>query len=74
MTLKLLYKSNLVTENPHSGIIAGSYDIGSFLSVIPVTYFGGKVGASKPRFIAGGLFMMGIGSLIFASPHFLSPR
>ena len=61
-------------DSTQSGIIAGSYDIGSFLSVIPVTYFGGRVGASKPKFIAGGLFMMGIGSLIFASPHFLSPR
>lgn len=61
-------------HSTQSGIIAGSYDLGSLLSVIPVTYFGGKKGASKPRFIAGGLFMMGLGSLIFASPHLFSPR
>ena len=61
-------------DSTQSGIIAGSYDMGSLLSVIPVTYFGGRKGASKPRFIAAGLFMKGIGSLIFSSPHFFSPR
>lgn len=61
-------------DSTQSGIIAGSYDIGSFLSVIPVTYFGGRKGASKPKFIAFGLLLMGIGSVIFSSPHFFSPR
>ena len=32
-----------------SGQIAGFYDIGSLLTVIPVTYFGGRRVASKPR-------------------------
>ena len=32
-----------------TGLIAGSYDIGSLLSVIPITYFGGRLGSSKPR-------------------------
>ena len=61
-------------DSTQSGIIAGSYDIGSFLSVIPVTYFGGRQGASKPRYIAAGMFVMGTGSLIFASPHFFTHR
>ena len=26
-----------------TGVIAGSYDIGSMLTVIPITYFGGMV-------------------------------
>lgn len=34
-----------------SGLIAGSYDIGSMLAVIPVTYFGGRLGSSKPRLV-----------------------
>ena len=32
-----------------SGLIAGSYDIGSLLAVIPISYLGGLVGSSKPR-------------------------
>ena len=61
-------------DSTQSGIIAGSYDIGSLLSVIPVTYFGGKKGASKPKFIAAGLAIMGAGALIFATPHFVASR
>ena len=37
-------------ESVTSGQIASSYDIGSLLTVIPVTYFGGRVTASKPRY------------------------
>ena len=29
-------------KSTETGVIAGSYDIGSMLSVIPITYFGGK--------------------------------
>jgi organic anion transporter 4A len=32
-----------------TGWIASSYDIGSLLTVIPITYFGGRLGSSKPR-------------------------
>ena len=32
-----------------TGLIAGSYDIGSMISVIPITYFGGRIGTSKPK-------------------------
>ena len=46
----------------------------SLLAVIPVTYFGGRPGASKPKYIAIGMFIMGSGSLLFASPHFIIDR
>ena len=36
-------------DSTQSGIIAGSYDMGSLIAVIPVTYFGGRPGASKPK-------------------------
>jgi len=55
-----------------TGLIAGSYDIGSLLSVIPITYFGGRLGSSKPRYISLGMFMMGCGSLVFFLPHFIT--
>lgn len=32
-----------------AGVIAGGYDIGSMLSVIPITYFGARLGSSKPK-------------------------
>eukprot|EP00095_Tigriopus_kingsejongensis_P000424 maker-scaffold171_size289870-snap-gene-1.34 protein:Tk00424 transcript:maker-scaffold171_size289870-snap-gene-1.34-mRNA-1 annotation:"hypothetical protein LOTGIDRAFT_222876" len=57
-----------------SGLIAGSYDIGSMLAVIPITYFGGQLGSSKPRYISFGLVIMGLGSLVFALPHFITDR
>ena len=36
-------------RSTETGVIAGSYDIGSMLSVIPISYFGGRIGTSKPR-------------------------
>ena len=36
-------------QSTQSGIIAGSYDVGSMLAVIPISYFGGRLGSSKPK-------------------------
>ena len=55
-----------------TGVIAGSYDIGSMLTVIPITYFGGLSGASKPKYISTGLIFMGMGSILFCLPHFIA--
>lgn len=54
-----------------TGLVASGYDIASFICLIPVTYFGGRLGASKPRWIGIGVIVMGIGSAVFALPHFL---
>jgi len=32
-----------------TGVVAGAYDLGSMLAVVPVSYFGGRLGASKPK-------------------------
>jgi len=57
-------------RSSQSGLIAGGYDIASFACLIPVTYLGGRAGASKPRWLGWGVLIMGIGSLVFMIPHF----
>lgn len=54
-----------------SGLVSGGFDIASLISLIPVTYLGGRPNASKPRWIGVGIIIMGMGSLIFAMPHFI---
>lgn len=46
-------------RSSQSGLVAGGYDIASFLCLVPVTYLGGRAGASKPRWIAWGIVLMG---------------
>lgn len=58
-------------RSSQTGLIASGYDIASFVCLVPVTYFGGRTGASKPRWIGWGVVIMGLGSLTFAVPHFL---
>jgi organic anion transporter 4A len=53
-----------------SGFIASGYDIASVLCLIPVSYFGGT--GHKPRWIACGLLLLGLGSFLFAMPHFVA--
>jgi len=59
-------------QSSQSGLIASSYDIAALSVSIPVAYLGGRIGASKPRWIASGLFLLGIGSFVFSLPHFMT--
>lgn len=61
-------------RSSQTGMVASGYDIASFLCLVPVTYFGGRIGASKPRWIGGGMALMGLGALVFAFPHFIVPQ
>ncbi|XP_075427540.1 solute carrier organic anion transporter family member 4A1 [Ascaphus truei] len=54
----------------HSGLIASSYDIAACVCLMFVSYFGGN--GHKPRWLGWGVLVMGIGSLVFALPHFTS--
>ncbi|XP_068085065.1 solute carrier organic anion transporter family member 4A1 [Anabrus simplex] len=57
-------------RSAQSGLVAGGYDIASFICLVPVTYLGGRPAASKPRWLGWGVLVMGLGSLVFAVPHF----
>ncbi|CAK8679887.1 solute carrier organic anion transporter family member 4A1-like [Clavelina lepadiformis] len=58
-------------QSTETGFIASSYDIASFLSVLFITYIGGR--GHKPLWIGWGIFLLGLGSLVFTLPHFLAP-
>ncbi|XP_019403776.1 PREDICTED: solute carrier organic anion transporter family member 4A1 [Crocodylus porosus] len=55
-----------------SGLIASSYDIAACVCLIFVSYFGGN--GHKPRWLGWGVLIMGIGSLVFALPHFTTSQ
>ena len=55
-----------------TGTISGASNLGSLLTVIPMSYFGGRRGINKLRFFSLNLFIVGLGSTLFALPHFLS--
>eukprot|EP00092_Neocalanus_flemingeri_P007831 GFUD01008452.1.p1 GENE.GFUD01008452.1~~GFUD01008452.1.p1 ORF type:complete len:773 (-),score=179.75 GFUD01008452.1:95-2413(-) len=59
-------------HSTETGFIANSYDIASFLCLLPVSYLGGRGSGSKPVWIGAGLVIMGLGSLLFSLPHFAS--
>jgi len=53
-----------------SGVIASMYEIGNVGTVIFVSYLGSS--RNIPAFIGTGVILMGMGSIIFSFPHFLS--
>lgn len=55
-----------------SGMIAASYELGSLVSVIFVSYLGSN--RHIPKWIGIGVLLMGIGSLLFALPHVIAPK
>ena len=57
-------------KSADTGLIAASNDVGSLLVMLPASHLGGRLGASKPRWIAGGLLLVGLGSLVWTVPHF----
>ena len=55
-------------RSTESGFIASAYDISSVICLVPVSYLGGL--GSKPRWLGIGIFLLGLGSYMFALPHF----
>ncbi|XP_060792871.1 solute carrier organic anion transporter family member 4A1-like [Neoarius graeffei] len=54
-----------------AGLIASSYDIAACICLTFVSYFGGT--GHKPRWLGWGVFIMALGSVVFALPHFITP-
>jgi len=59
-------------QSTETGFIASCYDIASCLLVLVITYAGGK--GHKPKWIGWGVFIMGLGSIVFSLPHFFAPE
>ncbi|XP_051157758.1 solute carrier organic anion transporter family member 4A1 isoform X2 [Leptopilina boulardi] len=59
-------------SSSQTGLIAGGYDIASFFLLIPISYLGGRTISSKPRYIGVGVLVLGLGALLFASPHYFA--
>ena len=51
-----------------SGMISSSYDFSAAVFGVVISFIGS--GRYKARWLAGGAFVMGIGSLVMAIPHF----
>lgn len=54
-----------------SGLIVSSYEIGAVVAVIVISYFGhyGHI----PRILAIGSLIIGVGTIMFCIPHWISP-
>lgn len=52
--------------------MASSYDIGSLCVLLFVTYVGGR--GHKALWLGHGIFIMGVGAVVFSLPHFIAPN
>uniref|UniRef100_A0A8C6U2K4 Solute carrier organic anion transporter family member n=1 Tax=Neogobius melanostomus TaxID=47308 RepID=A0A8C6U2K4_9GOBI len=57
-------------SSSQTGLIVSSFDIASCVCLPFVSYFGNR---HKPRWLGWGIGIMGLGSLLFALPHFTTP-
>ena len=57
-------------QSTQTGLIAGCYDIGSMIAVIPISYFGGRLGISKPKFVHKVNVKISRNEIFFFQVHF----
>ncbi|XP_030641595.1 solute carrier organic anion transporter family member 1C1 isoform X2 [Chanos chanos] len=55
-----------------AGTIDGSFEMGNLMIISVVSYFGAKF--HRPKIIAAGGLLMGLGTLLMSLPHFLMDR
>lgn len=59
-------------RSTETGLLTSSYEIAAAICGLLISYYAGQ--RHKGKFIATGSVMVGIGAIIFASPHFFSGR
>nr|XP_039271213.1 solute carrier organic anion transporter family member 4A1-like [Styela clava] len=59
-------------QSIESGIIASSFDMAAVCALLIITFVGEDI--HKPRWIGWGIFLAGLGTLLFTLPHFISPQ
>ncbi|KAA0189510.1 hypothetical protein HAZT_HAZT008505, partial [Hyalella azteca] len=56
-----------------TGVIAGTFNVAFCVMCLPIAYLASRPGASRSRWIGGGMVMVAAGSLVYATPHFFGP-
>ncbi|KAF2357632.1 Organic anion transporter polypeptide OATP [Trinorchestia longiramus] len=60
-------------KSEHTGMIAGAFNVAFCVMCLPIAYLASQPGASRARWIGGGMVMVAVGSLVYAAPHFFTP-
>nr|XP_039256753.1 solute carrier organic anion transporter family member 4A1-like isoform X1 [Styela clava]XP_039256754.1 solute carrier organic anion transporter family member 4A1-like isoform X1 [Styela clava] len=58
-------------RSSETGFIASCYEIGVCISIPIVTYIGGR--GHRPIWLGWGIFIIGVGAIVFSLPHFIAP-
>ncbi|XP_019636968.1 PREDICTED: solute carrier organic anion transporter family member 3A1-like [Branchiostoma belcheri] len=60
-------------QSQQLGLFSSAADVGSMLTVLFVTYYGGKPGVSRPKIIAVGTLLLAFAAALSGLPHFIAP-
>jgi organic anion transporter 4A len=55
-----------------SATISAAFNVGAVCLIFPFSYLAGTKNAPKLRYLALGIFIMGLGSTLYCLPHFIS--